>query len=64
MGARAGTPVAIMVGRVAPEKNFGLGVEVFELLRAKVPDVRCVVVGDGPSRGGWRRRIRGFVLRG
>lgn len=49
-GARLGTPVAVMVGRVAPEKNFELGIEVFELLRTKVPDVRCVVVGDGPLR--------------
>ena len=49
-GARPGTPVAVIVGRVAAEKNFELGMAVFERLRRVVPDVCCVVVGDGPLR--------------
>lgn len=49
-GARVATPVAIMVGRVAPEKNFDLALRTFERMRQTVPDVRCVVVGDGPLR--------------
>jgi UDP-2,3-diacylglucosamine pyrophosphatase LpxH/glycosyltransferase involved in cell wall biosynthesis len=49
-GARAATPVAIMVGRVAPEKNFSLALKTFERMREAFPDVRCVVVGDGPLR--------------
>jgi UDP-2,3-diacylglucosamine pyrophosphatase LpxH/glycosyltransferase involved in cell wall biosynthesis len=43
-------PVAIMVGRVAAEKNFDLAVRTFERIRSKIPDARCVVVGDGPLR--------------
>ncbi|MBC8127390.1 MAG: glycosyltransferase [Gloeobacteraceae cyanobacterium ES-bin-144] len=49
-GARAATPVAVMVGRVAPEKNFELAMKTFEQMRTAVPDVQCVVIGDGPSR--------------
>jgi UDP-2,3-diacylglucosamine pyrophosphatase LpxH/glycosyltransferase involved in cell wall biosynthesis len=50
-GARAATPVAVMVGRVAAEKNLELGMATFEQMRRAFPDVRCVVVGDGPLRG-------------
>ena len=43
-------PVLLMVGRVAPEKNVELGLRAFELARAAHPDLRLVVVGDGPAR--------------
>ena len=54
-GARPSTPVAILVGRVAPEKNLELAQAVFEEMRRTVPDVRCVVVGDGPARERFER---------
>ena len=49
-GARPGAPVAIIVGRVAAEKNFDLAVRTFSRMREMMPDVQCVVVGDGPLR--------------
>jgi len=49
-GARPGSPVAMMVGRVAAEKNFDLAMATFTRMREAVPDVQCVVVGDGPLR--------------
>jgi len=49
-GARAETPVAMVVGRVAPEKNMELATEAFEVMQKSVPDLRCVIVGDGPTR--------------
>ncbi len=49
-GARVGVPVAIVVGRVAAEKNLELAMRAFERMRQAVPDLRCVVVGDGPVR--------------
>ena len=49
-GASLGAPVAVMVGRVAAEKNFDLAIKAFEQMRQAVPDMRCVVVGDGPLR--------------
>lgn len=49
-GASTKSPVAVMVGRVAPEKNFELAMKTFEQMRQAVPDVQCVVIGDGPLR--------------
>jgi UDP-2,3-diacylglucosamine pyrophosphatase LpxH/glycosyltransferase involved in cell wall biosynthesis len=49
-GARMGVPVAIVVGRVAAEKNLDLAMKAFQRMRQSVPDLRCVVVGDGPVR--------------
>ena len=49
-GARAATPVAIVVGRVAAEKNLDLAMRAFGEMRATVPDLQCVMVGDGPIR--------------
>lgn len=49
-GARPESPVALIVGRVAAEKNLDLAMETFQRLLAAVPDLRCVVVGDGPIR--------------
>ncbi len=49
-GASPDAPVAVIVGRVAAEKNFDLTIAAFEQMRLAVPDVCCVVVGDGPLR--------------
>ncbi|MES2438282.1 MAG: glycosyltransferase [Verrucomicrobiota bacterium] len=49
-GAGPGAPVAVIVGRVAAEKNFDLAMTAFGQMRQAVPDLRCVVVGDGPLR--------------
>ena len=43
-------PVLLMVGRVAPEKNVELGLRAFERARQGRPELRLVVVGDGPAR--------------
>jgi len=57
-GARPGTPVAIVVGRVAAEKNLDLAMLAFESMRKQVPDLQCVVVGDGPLRGRLEEKYR------
>ena len=49
-GARDGSPVAIIVGRVAAEKNLPFAMECFRKMRERMPDLACVVVGDGPLR--------------
>ena len=49
-GARSESPVVIVVGRVAAEKNLGFAMECFRKMRERLPDLRCVVVGDGPLR--------------
>lgn len=42
--------VMLYVGRLAAEKNVGLALQTFERLSARRPDLRMVVVGDGPLR--------------
>ncbi|HEU4621903.1 MAG TPA: glycosyltransferase family 1 protein [Burkholderiaceae bacterium] len=51
---RAHGPVALYVGRLAPEKNLGLAIRAYEAMRLVEPTTRFVVVGDGP----WRERLR------
>ena len=43
-------PVLLTVGRIAAEKNVELALRAFERARALQPDLRMVVVGDGPAR--------------
>jgi glycosyltransferase involved in cell wall biosynthesis len=47
-GATDGTPVALYVGRLAPEKNVTLALEAFAGMREANRRCRMVVVGDGP----------------
>ena len=49
-GAEDGDPVAIHVGRLAPEKNLPLVLRAFEAMLAIAPRARLVLVGDGPAR--------------
>jgi glycosyltransferase involved in cell wall biosynthesis len=48
------TPVALYVGRLAPEKNLRVFVETIRDVRRHHPDLRVVIVGDGP----WGKRLR------
>jgi glycosyltransferase involved in cell wall biosynthesis len=49
-GADAGTLVVIGVGRLAPEKNLSTLLDAYDAIRARRPDARLVMVGDGPMR--------------
>lgn len=49
-GARPATPVVLIVGRIAPEKNLDLAMTTLSKMRERVPDLCCVIVGDGPTR--------------
>lgn len=53
-GADPESPVFLIVGRVAAEKNIPMVMRSFELLRAAQPKARFVVVGDGPVRENWQ----------
>lgn len=56
-GAGEETPVYLLVGRVAAEKNLEFGLETFMKIRKTNPEVRCVVVGDGPLRKSLEERF-------
>jgi Glycosyltransferase len=49
-GVGPGTPVVLCVGRVASEKNLHVVIDAYRALARRVPDARCVIVGDGPER--------------
>ena len=49
-GAGPDNPVALYVGRVAAEKNIPLVLRAWQKARAKHPNLRMVLVGDGPVR--------------
>ena len=49
-GADRETPVALYVGRLAPEKNIHLCMEATRRMRERIPDLCVVLVGDGPER--------------
>lgn len=54
----------ISVGRVAPEKNLALTLKAFDAIRARRPDARMIVVGDGPQREAIARDRRDVVMAG
>ncbi|MEZ7957066.1 MAG: glycosyltransferase [Rubritalea sp.] len=47
-GASAETPVAIIVGRVAAEKNLEFALRCLEKMKVTYPDLKVVIVGGGP----------------
>ncbi|HUO44034.1 MAG TPA: glycosyltransferase family 1 protein [Burkholderiales bacterium] len=49
-GVRPEQPVAIYVGRLAPEKNLPVVMRAFQAMQLACPEARLVLVGDGPER--------------
>ncbi|WP_415787518.1 glycosyltransferase family 4 protein [Deinococcus saxicola] len=43
-------PLVMYLGRLAPEKNLDVMIRAFDQARASRPELRLLVVGDGPSR--------------
>jgi glycosyltransferase involved in cell wall biosynthesis len=54
-GVKDGAPVALVVGRVAAEKNIELALRAFTEMRKFCPDLVCRVIGDGPVRAKLKR---------
>lgn len=63
-GAGPDTPVALYVGRVALEKNIPLAVRAAEAARAVLPDLKFVLVGDGPAKVELETAHREYVFAG
>lgn len=55
-GVADDTPVALHVGRLAPEKNLGTLFAAYAAAHATNPLARLVLVGDGPARRELERR--------
>jgi glycosyltransferase involved in cell wall biosynthesis len=56
-GAGPDTPVALYVGRLAGEKNLDLVVDAWRAMRASLPELKLVLVGDGPDRARLQRAV-------
>lgn len=63
-GATEATPVAIHVGRLAPEKNLPLVFDAWRAIRRVRSDTRLVLVGDGPERATLERAHPDVVFAG
>lgn len=63
-GLEEGGLAVVSVGRLAPEKNLPLTLRAFDAIRARRPDARLVMVGDGPLREQIAREHPAVVLAG
>lgn len=63
-GVRPGGRVAMVVGRLAAEKNLSLAVSAWGLMHSREPGIRLVLVGDGPERQALQRRAPDAVFTG
>ena len=63
-GATDETPVAIVVSRIAAEKNLPVAIQAFEQMRASRPDAKLVMVGDGPARAALQKRHPQVIFTG
>jgi glycosyltransferase involved in cell wall biosynthesis len=50
------TGPAVIVGRLAPEKDMGTLIEAVKIVRAHCPDFRLEIAGDGPCRESWEKQ--------
>ncbi|WP_405789283.1 glycosyltransferase [Streptomyces sp. NBC_00029] len=61
-GLPAGTPLAVCVGRICPQKGQDILLRAWPELRAAVPGARLALVGDGPDAERLRRAAPPGVL--
>jgi glycosyltransferase involved in cell wall biosynthesis len=58
LGAHPHDTVVLTVSRLAPQKNLGMVLDIAAAVRDR-PDLRFVIVGDGPEQDALQRRICG-----
>jgi len=52
----------VSAGRLVPWKGFPVLIEVIKDINAKFPEVKLLMIGDGPERGNLESRIRNYGL--
>ena len=57
-------PRAAFVGRLAPEKGLDVLIDAWPIVRARHPDARLVLIGEGPMRPELERQVDRLGLRG
>jgi glycosyltransferase involved in cell wall biosynthesis len=61
---QASGPVALYVGRLAREKNLDLVISAYRAMKASQPQLRLVIVGDGPMRAELKERQPDAIFAG
>lgn len=56
-GSKSTEPLMVAVGRLAPVKRFEMLIDAAIAVRRSVPNVRLVIVGDGPRRDSLQAQI-------
>lgn len=56
-GSRSSVPTVVCVGRLAPVKRQDEFIEAVVVAKRRVPDLRVVIVGDGPLRPALEARV-------
>lgn len=57
-GRRADEPLVVAVARLMPQKGIGDLLRAVAAVRAEVPDLQAVIVGDGPHRARFEAEAR------
>lgn len=47
----------VFIGRLGPEKSVDILIDAIALARARVPDLRLFIIGDGPGRTMYERQV-------
>lgn len=61
-GIAQDAPLLLYVGRLAAEKNLEVLLAAFELVAARLPEARLLLVGDGPARVTLKVRAEGLPV--
>lgn len=56
-------PRLLCLGRLSPEKGFDLALSAMKILRQRFPEIRLVLVGDGPLRMQLEQQARNLGIR-
>lgn len=54
--------VLLCVGKLHPQKNQILCIEVMRELLREIPEARLILVGDGPMKDEWRRKAQEWAI--
>jgi glycosyltransferase involved in cell wall biosynthesis len=63
-GAAEQDRVMIYVGRLAAEKNLGAVIDSYRALKLQYPDIKLVLVGDGPMRNELQQKHPDIIFAG
>ena len=53
----------LFLGRLDPRNGFSLMVKAFEIIKSRFPEIRLIIVGDGPLRKYYRRLVPERLVR-